>query len=101
MDALRGLTRPVRLIAAGGTIAMRGERAVPVLDAAGLIEELPQLAAGQTLQAEAGATVPGPQLRLREALKIAQRVVESANSGEGVVITTGTDTMEELAALCA
>ena len=25
--------RPVRIIAAGGTIAMRGERAVPALDA--------------------------------------------------------------------
>jgi L-asparaginase/Glu-tRNA(Gln) amidotransferase subunit D len=30
-------TRPVRVLAAGGTIAMRGERAVPALDASELI----------------------------------------------------------------
>jgi len=80
---------------------MRGERAVPALDAAGLVEELPQLVAVPALQAETASTLPGPQLSLREALGIAQRAVQAADAGEGIVITTGTDTMEELAALCA
>ena len=59
--------RPVRVLAAGGTIAMRGERAVPALDAAELVEQLPQVA-GFHLEAEtvaqicdrAGATAVSP-----------------------------------------
>ena len=40
-------------------------------------------------------------MSLRQALEIGRRAVEAARGGEGVVITTGTDTMEELAVLCA
>jgi L-asparaginase len=92
--------RPVRLIAVGGTIAMRGERAVPALDAAGLLAELPG-ASALTLEAETAFSVPGPQLSLGQALEVARRAVAAADAGEGVVITTGTDTMEEVAILTA
>ena len=50
--------RPVRLLAAGGTIAMRGERAVPALDASGLVEQLPKVA-GFHLEAETVRSLPG------------------------------------------
>ncbi len=92
--------RAVRLLAAGGTISMRGERAVPALDAAQLIESLPGLE-GTELHAESMLSLPGAQLSLSQALELAQRAVAAAREGEGVVITTGTDTMEELAVLCA
>jgi L-asparaginase len=94
-------TRPVRIIAVGGTIAMRGDRAVPSLDAAALVEAVPELGAVGRLEAETALELPGPHLSLRQALAVADRVRAAADAGEGVVVTTGTDTMEELAVLCA
>ena len=38
-EALEALTRPVRLLAAGGTISMHGARAVPKLEAKDLYVE--------------------------------------------------------------
>jgi L-asparaginase len=92
--------RPVRVIAAGGTIAMRGEQAVPALDASELVEQLPQLA-GLQLKAETVLALPSAHLTLPDALALARRAGEAASDGEGVVLTTGTDTMEEVAMLCA
>jgi L-asparaginase len=77
---------------------MSGEHAVPALDAAALVRELPQLG---ELEAETVLELPGPQISLPQALALARRARDAARSGEGVVITTGTDTMEELAVLCA
>ena len=91
----------MRLLAAGGTIAMRGEQAVPALDANELIEQLPQLASGPPLQTETILALPSAQLSLNDAFGLARRAVAAARDGEGVVITTGTDTMEEVAVLCA
>ncbi|MBV9942440.1 MAG: asparaginase [Solirubrobacterales bacterium] len=94
------LSRPVRLLAAGGTIAMLGERAVPALDASALVEQLPQVA-GFHLEAESVLSLPSAHLTLADGLDLARRADAAAARGEGVVLTTGTDTMEEVAMVCA
>ena len=93
--------RPVRLLAAGGTISMQGEHAVPTLDAAGLVAAIPQLERFPDLQAESVLGLPGPQISLDQGLGLVRKAVAAAARGDGVVITTGTDTLEELAMLGA
>lgn len=80
---------------------MQGERAVPALDGAALIEAIPALAGVRELEAETVLSVPSAQLTLAQALQLARRAVAAAAGGEGVVISTGTDTLEEVAVLCA
>ena len=93
--------RPIRLLAAGGTIAMRGEHAVPALDAEQLIGQLPERMARPEIHAESVLALPSAQITLAQGLELARRAGAAADAGEGVVITTGTDTMEELAVLCS
>jgi L-asparaginase len=94
--------RPVRLLAAGGTISMQGDAgAVPALSADQLVAAVPQLARFTQLSAENLLSLPGPQISLTQALELATRAAHVAEGGDGVVITTGTDTLEELAMLCA
>jgi L-asparaginase len=99
-DDPRPQARPVRLLAAGGTIAMQGEQAVPALDAGQLIAAIPALQRFAQLQAENVLGLPGPQISLGQALGLARRACGVADAGAGVVITTGTDTLEEIAAVC-
>ncbi len=99
MTAADSRPRAVRVLAAGGTIAMRGEQAVPALDAAELVEQLPQVA-GFRLEAETVLSLPSTHLSLSDALDLGRRACAAADGGEGVVLTTGTDTMEEVAVVC-
>lgn len=90
--------RQVTLLAAGGTIssvegASGRPGAAPGLDAAAL-------SAGLELEARSVLTVPGPQMTNADALKLAREAVSESDRGRGVVITSGTDTIEEVAALC-
>jgi L-asparaginase len=80
---------------------MKGEHAVPTLDAAALVAAIPELERFGDLQAENVLGLPGPQISLDQGLGLVRHAVTAASRGDGVVITTGTDTLEELAMLAA
>ena len=91
--------RPVTVLATGGTIAMRGEQAIPASDARDLVGEALPGGAPPELELRDLMNRPGPQITLEDALSIARAAWKCADGGRGVVVTCGTDTMEELALL--
>jgi len=93
--------RRVRVIAAGGTIGMSGAGgATPELDAESLIASVPGLASHPGLEASTVVNVPSAHLTLEQQLMICRAARDAARRGLGVVVTHGTDTMEETAMLC-
>lgn len=100
MPAVEDTRRRVRLLTTGGTISMRGERAKPALAGAQLVAAIAELASFEPLAVEDVLELASAQITLEQALALARRAVGAAAEGEGVVISTGTDTLEELAMLC-
>ena len=89
------------MLAAGGTIAMTGSGgATPDLDGEALIAALPGLAEHEGLEARTVVNVPSAHLTLDEQLQICREARDAARRGIGVVVTHGTDTLEETAMLC-
>lgn len=86
----------VRVVATGGTIAnhVNGR-----LSGTGLVASVPALASIARVDAETFSSVSSIELSLADWLRLARRVNDLAASGEvaGVVITSGSDTLEELA----
>jgi L-asparaginase len=93
--------RKVLVLAAGGTISMRGEAgAVPELDGDGLIADVPGLAAFTGLDSRTIVNKPSSHLTLDDQLQVCRQARDAARRGTGVVVTHGTDSLEETAVLC-
>src|SRR3954467_12481201 len=92
-------SRPVRILAAGGTIAMTGraDGAKLALDAAALAAAVAGL---EEVESETVVNLPSAHLTPADQLRIARAARDAAREGMGVVVTHGTDTLEETALLC-
>jgi L-asparaginase len=92
--------RPVTILSTGGTIAMAGPRARPALDVEALVAGVPALADVPGLRARGLLQLPGAHLAAGDALGVARAALAETAAGRGVVVTHGTDTLEETAMLC-
>lgn len=91
----------VKVLAAGGTIAMSGAGGAKVaLDASDLVAAVEGLAGEDGIEAETVANLPSAHLALSDQLRICRAARDAAREGIGVVVTHGTDTLEETAILC-
>ncbi|NLF04409.1 MAG: asparaginase [Actinomycetales bacterium] len=97
-----GAQRPrVHVLALGGTIAMTGELGpgvTPRLTAEDLLAATPGLDAVADVQAEQLRQLPSAALTRADLLATARRIIEVLDAGaDAVVVTQGTDTIEETA----
>lgn len=91
----------VTVLATGGTIASTDTAEGPAPSQAGdeLIEAVPELAEYADLAVEEVAQVPSFEMTFDVAFDLADRADRAAREADGVVVTHGTDTMEESAYL--
>ena len=90
----------IAVIALGGTIAMTpggGGGVVPKLTADDLVAAVPGLADVARIHASTFRQVPGAHLDLHDAVELAGEIERTLETCAGVVVTQGTDTIDEMA----
>src|SRR5215831_19902492 len=95
----------IGILFTGGTIAMRLDpatgAAVPALGAADILAEVPSLSSVATIEVEDFSRLPGPHVTPEQMWRLACRAAAwlERPDVDGLVITHGTDTIEETAYL--
>jgi L-asparaginase len=90
----------VAILTCGGTISSNVVNGVvtPRLGAEALVESVPALARYATLDAHTVMTKPSPDVTLSDVLGLYDELLERSRAGvDGLVVTHGTDTLEEVA----
>jgi len=90
----------IAVIALGGTIAMTpggGGGVVPKLTADDLVAAVPGLGDVARIHASTFRQVPGAHLDLHDAVELAGEIERTLETCAGVVVTQGTDTIDEMA----
>lgn len=97
------LRRRVAVRSLGGTIAMTSTKesgARPTVTADSLVEAVPELQQHADLEATTVCNIPGASLEMSTILMLFAELERACDSGvSGVVVTQGTDTLEECAYL--
>jgi len=94
------VTQPrILVIAMGGTIASVGEAGVvPSLSPEALLAAVPELTSVARIEARSFRQLPSGDLRLEDVVALAQVIRQAQRDGvDGVVVTHGTDSLEESA----
>ena len=95
----------IGILFTGGTIAMKHDpvtgAAVPAFGAADIVAAVPQLAAIADIEVEDFSRLPGPHVTPEQMWRLARRAAAWLDRPDidGLVITHGTDTIEETAYL--
>ena len=90
----------IAVLALGGTISSRtgtDGKASPKLSAQELISNLPELAEVASVTAVSVAKLPSFEIALPDIVSLAKRLAGMAGEMDGLVVTQGTDTLEESA----